>query len=286
MQYFERLTMHPSLAGIRARSAALARQFRLDRAIRAAREASAGPLPDDVVAEICRHWGDPGLTAADGYLRSLLAEAKNAHGYILQCGVDLTTLLLAVQVERRGVRLWTLESSSHAANAMRSWLDQYGLGHASIIAAPADITDAGVGYSLDAARLPGPLGLVLCEASMAHPGNARRILPHVETKLAPNAVALVRNVRRRSDFEYLSAWCRDKQGSLVVRGKTEPHAKIVLRDRSTNQSHEAARINTAFASKKNGVRSVQFSTQAAPQTRRRAGVSGTTRVPGGGSSKA
>jgi hypothetical protein len=28
------------------------------------------------------------------------------------------------QVERRGVRLWTIESSPHAANAMRSWLSR------------------------------------------------------------------------------------------------------------------------------------------------------------------
>jgi predicted O-methyltransferase YrrM len=260
MQYFERLTMHPSLAGIRARAAAMARQFKLDRAIRAAREASAGPLPDDVVSEICERWGDAGLAAPDGYLRSLLAEAKNAHGYILQCGVDLTTLLLAIQVERRGVRLWSLESNTHIANAMRSWLDQYGLSHASIIAAPADITDTGVGYVCDAARLPGPLSLVLGEASMAHPGNARRLLPQIEGKLAPNAVMLVRNVRRRSDFDYLSAWCRDRQASLVVRGKTEPHGKIVLRDRSSDQSHVAARINTAFAKQENGIRSVRAST--------------------------
>jgi hypothetical protein len=94
---------------------------------------------------------------------------------------------------------------------------------------------------------------------MAHPGNARQLLPHIESKLAANAVALVRNVRRRSDFEYLSGWCRDREASLVVRGKTEPHAKIVLRDRSSNQNHEAARINTAFAKPNKGVRSVQFS---------------------------
>jgi predicted O-methyltransferase YrrM len=257
MPNLERLTAHPSLAGFRARTAAWSRQYRLDRAIRNAREASAGPLPDDLVSEICCLWGDPALTAPDGYLRSLLSEAKNAEGYVLQCGVDLTTLLLAIQLERRGVRLWTLESNPHAANVMRSWLDRYELGHASIIAAPSELGGDGVGYALDAARLPGPLSLVLCEASQAHPGNARRILARVEAKLAPNAVALVRNVRRRSEFEFLSAWCRDRQGSVVVRGKTEPHAKIVLRDRSSSQNHVAARINTAFAKKDNGIRSVR-----------------------------
>jgi predicted O-methyltransferase YrrM len=260
MQYFERLASHPSFDGIRSRAAAYARQFRLDRAIRAAREMSAGPLPDQIVGEICETWGDTSLTAADGYLRALLVEAQKAHGYILQCGADLTTLLLAIQVERRGVRLWTIESSPHAANALRSWLTQYELSHAHIITAPADVTDAGVGYTIDATRFPGPLSLVLCEASNAHPGSARRLLPRIEDKLHASAVALVRNVRRRSDFEYLSEWCRDNEASFVVKGKTDPFAKIALRNKAPAESHQAARINTAFATTKNGVKSTRLAT--------------------------
>jgi predicted O-methyltransferase YrrM len=259
MQYFERLASHPSLDGLRSRAAAYARQFRLDRAIRAARETSSGPLPDPVVREICEAWGDPSLTAADGYLRALLVEAQKAHGYILQCGADLTTLLLAIQVERRGVRLWTIESSPHAANAMRSWLSQYELSQAHIITTPADLTKEGVGYAIDPTRLPGPLSLILCEASNAHPGSVRRLLPRIQDKLAADAVALVRNVRRRGDFDYLAAWSRDNQASFVVKGKTDPFAKIVI-NRAPAESHHAARINTAFANQQNGVKSLRRAT--------------------------
>jgi predicted O-methyltransferase YrrM len=260
MQYFERLVSHPSLDGLRSRAAAYARQFRLDRAIRAARETSSGPLSDQLVREICATWGDTGLTAADGYLRAMLVEAQKAHGYILQCGADLTTLLLAIQVERRGVRLWTIESSPHAANALRSWLNQYDLSQAHIITAPADLTGAGVGYTIDPNRLPGPLSLVLCEASNAHPGSVRRLLPRIQSKLAADAVALVRNVRRRSDFDYLAAWSRDNHASCVVKGKTDPFAKIVMRNRAPAESHQADRINTAFAKQQNGVKSLRIAT--------------------------
>ena len=217
-------------------------------------------LPDAVLAEICETWGDTSLTAADGYLKALLVEAQKAHGYILQCGADLTTLLLAIQVERRGVRLWTIESNPHAANAMRSWLNQYELASAHIITAPADLTDEGVGYAIDAARLPGPLSLVLCEASNAHPGSARRLLPCIADKLHDSAVALVRNVRRRSDFDYLAEWSRDNQASFVVKGKADPFAKIAMRNKAPAESHQAARINTAFAEKKNGVKSQRLAT--------------------------
>src|SRR4051812_17670721 len=152
MRSFERLISHPSLATLRSRTAIYARHFQLDRAIRAARDASAGPIPDAIVTEICACWGDATLAAADGALRAMLIEAQKSHGYILQCGSDLTTLLLAIQIERRGVRLWSFESNPHAANVLRSWLSQYDLGHANVIATATDLTGAGVGYNFDPAR--------------------------------------------------------------------------------------------------------------------------------------
>jgi hypothetical protein len=260
MQYFESLATHPSLDGIRSRAAVYARQFRLDRAIRNARDAHSGVLSDAFLAQICETWGDATLGAADGYVKALLVEAQKAHGYILQCGADLTTLLLAIQIERRGVRLWTIESSPHAANAMRSWLDRYELSSAHIINAPADLTAAGVGYAIDSARLPGPLSLVLCEASNTHPGSARRLLPCIAGKLHDSAVALVRNVRRRADFDYLAEWSRANHASFVVKGKADPFAKIAMRSKVSAESHHAARINTAFAPRTNGVKAQRLAT--------------------------
>src|SRR5262249_28629634 len=154
---------------------------------------------------------------------------------------------------------WTVESNAYASNTLRSWLAQYELSHAHIIAAAADLTADGVGYSIDAERLPGPLTLVVCDASNAHPGSARRLLPRIKDKPPPTAVTLVRNVRRRADFDYLAEWCREHGASFVVKGKVDPFAKIVLRDRATDETHQAARINTAFA-KTNGVKEMRLAT--------------------------
>jgi predicted O-methyltransferase YrrM len=246
MQFFERLRDHPSLAEVRARAALYHRQFRLDRALRATARAPSGPELDRVVAEICETWGDAGLVTADGSVRALLMEIQKAHGHILACGADLTTLLLALLVEHRGIRLWILESSPHAANVMRSWLSRYELGQSHVITAPADLGEPGVGYAVDTDRLPGPFSLVVCEASNAHPGNARRLLPRIATKLHADAVAIVRNVRRRQDVEYLAEWSRANAASFVMKGKTDPYVKIVLRNQAPSESHHAARINTAF----------------------------------------
>jgi hypothetical protein len=247
MQFFERLFDHPRLARLRSRALLMRRQLELDRAIRAARTTPSGPEFDRVVDAICEAWGDAGLVTADGPVRALFVEVQRAHGHILQCGADLTTLLLALAVEDRGIRLWTLESSPHVAGTMRSWLGRYELSQSHVITAPADLTEAGVGYNVDTDRLPAPMSLVVCEASSAHPGNARRVLPRIAGKLHPDAVVLVRNVRRRQDVEYLGEWSRANSASFVVKGKSDPYVKIVLKSRAPNEAHHAARINTAFA---------------------------------------
>jgi hypothetical protein len=115
-----------------------------------------------------------------------------------------------------------------------------------VVTAPADLTEAGVGYVVDAQRLPGPFSLVVCEASGAHPGNARRLLPRIATKLHADAVTIVRNVRRRQDVDYLAEWSRANAASFVVKSKVDPYVKIVLRSRAPKETHQVARINTAF----------------------------------------
>ncbi|NJN50516.1 MAG: hypothetical protein HC809_00675 [Gammaproteobacteria bacterium] len=87
----------------------------------------------------------------------------------------------------------------------------------------------------------------MCDATSTQPGNARRVLPQVRDMLDANAIALVRNLRRRGDVDYLAQWSRGNEASLVVKGKSDPFAKIVLRNKAPSDKHRIANINTAFA---------------------------------------
>ncbi len=243
------IASHPALATLRARASALARQYRLDRALRRALEPAPGLIDERLIEEICDAWGSPESYAVDGHLRALLAEVPKAHGHVLQCGAGLTTVLLAVALAHRGVHLWALESNAQSAAAVRSWLAQYELNQAHVVTARAEIGRAGVGYAVDVGRIKGPLSLVICEASQAHPGNAGWILPRIADRLDPKAVVMVCDVRKREEVDAVAAWCRASDASFVVRGKTDRYVKVVLRDKLVTESHRAARINTPFATK-------------------------------------
>jgi hypothetical protein len=242
------LSDHPTIASIRSRSWAYRRQYRLDRAIRAARASAPGPLPDILVSEICETWGDAQLNGADGFLSACLDVASRTTGPILQCGAGLSTLLLGLAAERSGVHLWTLEHQSHAANSARSWLHQYEVANAHVISAPADLMEDCVGYVVDAARLPSNLGLVICEGSSAVPASARSMLTRIGDRLDPNSVVLVHHVKRRRDADFLVQWAKAHGASMVVKGKVEPWVKIAMRDAKTPE-HPTERLNTAFYSR-------------------------------------
>jgi hypothetical protein len=243
-----RLTDHPAIASLRSRSWAYRRQFRLDRAIRAARASNPGPLPDILVSEICETWGDAQLNGADGFMSACLDVASRVTGPILQCGAGLSTLLLGLTAERSNVHLWTLEHHAHAANSARSWLHQYEIANAHVISAPADLMEDCVGYVVDANRLPANLGLVICEGSSAVPASARSILSRVGDRLDPNGIVLVHHVKRRRDAEFLAQWAKSRNASMVLKGKVEPWVKIAMRDPKTPE-HSTERLNTPFYSR-------------------------------------
>lgn len=227
----------------------LARQYRLDRAIRRALEPAPGLVDERVINEVCAAWGSPESYGVDGHVRALLAEVPKAHGHVLQCGAGLTTLLLAIALAHRGVHLWTLESNPQSADSVRSWLAQYQLHQAHVVTARAELGDGGVGYALDVGRIKGPLSLVVCEASAAHPGNAAWILPRIADRLDCRAVVMVRDVRKREEVDSVAAWCRANDASFFLRGKADRYVKVVLRDKVVDEAHRAARINTPFATK-------------------------------------
>jgi hypothetical protein len=243
-----RLTDSPAIASLRSRSWAYRRQYRLDRAIRAARASNPGPLPDILVAEICETWGDPALNGADGFLTVCLDYASRATGPILQCGAGLQTLLLGLAAERSGVHLWTLEHQPHAANSARSWLQQYEVANAHVITAAADFMEDSVGYVVDVARLPGNFALVICDGSSAVPSSARSLLTRVGDRLDPQGTVLVHHVKRRRDAEFLTQWAKGQGASMVLKGKTDPFVKIAMRDPNTPEQ-PTERLNTPFYSR-------------------------------------
>ena len=247
MQFVARLTDHPAIAGARSRSWAYKRQYRLDKAIRRALGARPGPLPDPLVADVCAGWGDASLAGGDGFVTTCLAEAARGTGPVLQCGAGLMTLLLGIVAERADTHLWTLEHDVHQANAVRSWLQQYEISKAHVIAAPPDIVEGCASYVVDYARLPANFALVVCEGSSAVPGSAQGVLTRVGEHIHPQGVILVHHAKRRRDVEFLAQWSKQAGASMVLKGKLEPFVKIAMRDPTPSGDHEAARVNTAFA---------------------------------------
>lgn len=231
------------MRALRAQAAVFERYRGFDRCMRKLAVADDQALPFTAVAELFACWGDPLSQSGESYLRSCLAEAARAAGPIVQCGTSALTLVLGSLCSastQRSKQLWCLEDDTHHANMTRSWLTQYQLGAAHVIASRAHLFDGYVWYAVDTARLAEQIALVLCEGARATPGGAVGAINRLGERLAADCTILARRVTRSEDLKQLNAWARANQASFVIVDRQEGFVKITRRSTAAHQAAAAA----------------------------------------------
>lgn len=214
---------------IRSRVAFHTRQHGFDRA---AKQLVAGADPaatDRLVADLYAAWGDPLSQADERFLRSCMAEAGRAERAILQCGTNLSTLLLGGicdQAEAHGKQLWCLEDNHHWAGVMRSWLTEYRIRKAHVIHSQARLFDDFVWYALDPKRLADRYSLIICDGANARPSGAIGTLKRLEGHFDRNFVVLARNLSGANELRTLAAWAKRRRASCVLVDKAQGFVKI------------------------------------------------------------
>lgn len=231
------------MRALRAQAAVFERYRGFDRCMRKLAVAEDQVLPFAAVAELFACWGDPLSQSDESYLRSCLAEAARAAGPIVQCGTSALTLVLGSLCSasaQHSKQLWCLEDNTHHANMTRSWLTQYQLGSAHVIASRAHLFDGYVWYAVDTERLAEGIALVLCEGARATPGGAVGALNRLGDRLAADCTILARRVTRSEDLKQLNAWARANQASFVIVDRREGFVKISRRSAAADPAAPAA----------------------------------------------
>jgi len=224
---------HPKM---QSRRKTLSRQYRFDRAIRAALT-SGGPanLEPQWVTDILAGFGDTSLSAEDPYVTAVLTSAATIEGPILQCGAGPMTLLLALVMQRRSDYLWTLEHNPSWAQCLRSLMARYDIRSGNLLQAPAEAFGDHIWYVLDTKQLPREFGLVLCDASNVLPTGLRGVVRRLDKQLSQRCVLLVRNSTRPKDLDFASKWAKQRNAPFILNDKGDPFVKIALR----NEAKEA-----------------------------------------------
>jgi hypothetical protein len=217
------------MRALRVQAAVFERYRGFDRCMRKLAVAEGEAIPFTAVAELFAHWGDPLSQSDESYLRSCLAEAARTTGPIVQCGTSALSLVLGSLCSASSVRakqLWCLEHDVHHANMTRSWITQYHLGSAHVIASRAHLFDDYVWYAVDTARLADQVSLILCEGARATPSGAVGALHRLGGRLAPDCTILARKVTRSDDLKQLNAWAKANDAAFVIVDRQEGFVKI------------------------------------------------------------
>ncbi len=232
MQLAIPLNAYKGMRALREQAALFERYRGFDRCMRRLHFEPDQPVDLGLVAELYAHWGDPLSQGAEHYLRSCLAEAGRAQGAVVQCGSSLLTLVLGSLCdasEQPGKQLWCLEHDPHWASTIRSWLTQYRIGAAHVIASRAHLFDGYVWYAVDATHLADKVSLVLCDGARATPTGIIGALARLGTRLAPDCTLLARRVVRSEDLKHLNDWARSHGASCVLVDRQEGFVKLSLR---------------------------------------------------------
>lgn len=217
------------MRGMRERKDVLTRHFQFDRALRQLINAKGDGLPRDVIPELFAHWGDPINRSGESYIRSCLAHVENSTGHILQCGANLTTLLLGVlctRLNREDKRVWCLADDTHWANVIRSWLTQYGITHTHVIVSPPQLYDNYVWYGVDPKQFPKDFALALCTGGSARVTGAIGLVERMPQRMSEDCVLLAQQVVKAADQRHLHDWAKSKGLGCVLVDKKEGFLKV------------------------------------------------------------
>ena len=120
--------MHWILSPIARRARSLGRAVQLWWAIYRIRRLSADEQPSaELVTTLRKGWGNEAWSADVSYLRAVFGAASNASGAILECGTCVSTLLLALVAEKKGIQVHSLEHSPEWRNVVLATLKRFRL---------------------------------------------------------------------------------------------------------------------------------------------------------------
>ncbi|WP_232831409.1 hypothetical protein [Peristeroidobacter agariperforans] len=175
-------------------------------------------------------WGNAQWSALDEYLIACARAARDAEGDILECGSGLTTLLLGVVAQSKGVRVCTLEHSEPWAQRVRACLERYEIESVSIFCSPLKTYNGFQWYDPPhEASLPSRFALTICDGppTSTTMGGRYGLLPVMGDRLKGSTI-LLDDAQRPEEQEVARRWSAEFGGSYRQVGIEKPYFSMAI----------------------------------------------------------
>ncbi len=181
------------------------------------------PVELDQIRRLVQFWNNVGFSALDEYLLALVDYVGQGSGPILECGSGLSTLLVAVEAQRHGRQLYSLEHHPEWGAKVQSLLTTLGLENAHLAITPLTEFDGFSWYDTRKLSLPKDFTLVICDAPPGDtPGGRFGLLPCLREHLHSDAVVLLDDYERSEEKEIAERWAREFGMTIEEHGIEKP----------------------------------------------------------------
>ena len=181
-----------------------------------------------VLSDLVFGWGNP-WSAQLEFLIASLEHVRDAKGPVLECGSGLSTLLIGVVAQARGVKVVSLEHDAPYAARVRDFLEKYDIRSVELSVAPLKNYDGFDWYdapNLDAIR--EKFSVVICDGP---PGKTRGgrygLVPVMLGKLAPDCIILLDDGARAEEQAIAARWKPMLSASEELVGREKPFIRLV-----------------------------------------------------------
>lgn len=223
--------VHLTLRAARAAFRTAHRDLVFNRALARFARSPAKVLENDtaLLNDLVYGWGNEGWSAHQDYLTACIDAALRTDGAILECGSGLTTLLVGIVAEQRGLSLWSLEHLEPWAERVNACLEPLRIEAAHIHVAPLRGYGDFDWYSPPLEAMPGRFSLVLCDGPPAATRGGRYGLASVmRNRLIGGCVILVDDAARDSEQAMVRRWASELPCLVAMRGDERQYFEVRL----------------------------------------------------------
>jgi hypothetical protein len=182
-----------------------------------------------VVNDLIYGWGNEGWSAHHEYLAACVDRALGTSGAILECGSGLSTVLLAIVAQKRGLALWSLEHLPIWAERVQGCLVQRRIYGVRIHVAPLRLYGDFEWYAAPLADMPRQFTLVVCDGPpSATCGGRYGLLPVMKDRLSDDCQILLDDASRAAEQTIAQRWAEEAPCQVSLHGDAKPYFQVRL----------------------------------------------------------
>jgi hypothetical protein len=187
------------------------------------------PVPRVVLSRFFYGWANEDYAAEPEFLAAVVDAARRACGPILECGCGLSTLVLGIEAEKRGLEVYSLEHDSSWAKRTKRAVEHHGIRSVTIIVARLRSYGAFIWYDPPRSELPSAFSLVVCDGPPhTTRGGRYGLLPVLYGHLETDCEILLDDVGRDEDRRTLDRWESEFGLRSTIQGVAKPFARLHL----------------------------------------------------------